>query len=40
MDERTKDLIEICDALISMNEALNAQEAAINSINEWIAANK
>ena len=40
MDQRTKDLIEVCDGLIALNEALDAQQSAIDSINEWIAANK
>ena len=40
MDQRTKDLIEICDGLIALNEALKAQETAIYEINQWIAANQ
>ena len=40
MDQRTKDLIEICDALIALNESLKEQATEIAAITKWIAANK
>jgi hypothetical protein len=38
--DRTEEMLELANALLAFSKALDAQEAEIKAIREWIDANK